>query len=478
MKRFLLLYIFITAGLKTFGQEPLQTSDSLVAFSLQEAINYAIENNRNSIKAAKSIEAAEEQKWETTSIGLPQIDAQIDYQNFLKQQVSLLPAAAFDPLGSIRQLEDYYNLSDRQIKDLPDAPEGFIPITFGTKQNMNASATLTQLLFDGSYLVGLQSAKVYLQISKNAKTKTDLEVRKGVINAYGNVLLTNDRVDILQRNLDVLKKNLDETSKLYENGLEEEESVEQLQITNSDLENALTNTIRLRDLAYQMLNITMGRQINSPLELTDSLADLAKKEIQDQLLSTEFSLENSIDYQIAENDMVSKELLLKLEKSKSLPTLSAFLNGGYLGNSDSFTFAKKDQRWFGYGLLGVNLSIPIFSSFGRSAATQRATIELEQAKLDLEETASQIQLEINRALSDFNYAIENFYNKERNLQLAERIENKNQIKFFEGIAGSFDLRQAQMQLYTAQQEYLEAMLNVINSKAELETILNQPQYSN
>ncbi|WP_455169871.1 TolC family protein [Aegicerativicinus sediminis] len=478
MKRVSILYIFLVVSFQLFGQQTIQPKDTLVAFSLDEAINYAIENNRNSINASKSIEAAEEQKWETTSIGLPQIDAQIDYQNFLKQQVSLLPAAAFDPLGSIRQLEEYYDLTDRQIKDLPEAPEGFLPITFGTKQNMNASATLTQLLFDGSYLVGLQSAKVYLQISKNAKTKTDLEVRKAVINAYGNVLLTNDRVEILQRNLDVLKKNLNETSKLFENGMEEEESVEQLQITNSDLENALINTIRLRDLAYQMLNISLGRSLNAPLQLTDTLSDLAKKEIQDQLLPSDYSMENSVDYQIAENDMVSKELLLKLEKSRSLPTLSAFLSGGYNGNSDTFSFAKKDQRWFGYGLFGVNLSIPIFSSLGRSAATQRASIELEQAKLDLEETASQIQLEINRASSDFNYAIENFYNKEKNLKLAERIESKNQIKFFEGIAGSFDLRQAQMQLYTAQQEYLEAMLNVINSKAELETIINQPQYSN
>lgn len=420
------------------------------SLSLQEAIDFALENNRTAKNAQRDIEAAEKQKWETIASGLPQISASIDYNNWLKQQVSLIPAEFFG--GN---------------------PGEFAEVTFGTKQTMNATATLNQKIFDGSYLVGLQSAKVFLEISKNAKEKTDLEVRKAVINAYGNVLLAEESVKILERNLEVLEKNLNETTKIYENGLGEEESVEQLQITLSSVKSSLANTERLKTLAFKMLNITLGVDLNSNIQLTDNLNSLTSQNVVLSLLDAEEKIEQTIDYKIAENDKVSKELLLKLEKSKALPTLNAFINGGYLGNNNKFQFLKSSQQWFGTSLLGVNMSIPIFSSGMRAAATQRAKINLEKAIDNLTETEQQLKLQIESAKSEYKFAIEDYQNKQENLNLAERIERKNQTKFFEGIASSFELRQAQTQLYTSQQELLQAMLDVINKKAVLETVLNE-----
>ena len=440
--------IIIALGL--FFAYYTNAQESMNSFTLQEAIDYALENNRQAKNATRDIKAAEKQKWETTATGLPQIEASIDYNNWLKQQVSLIPAQFFG--GS----------------------EGeFAEIAFGTKQTMNATATVKQLLFDGSYLVGLQSAKVFLEISQNAKEKTDLEVRKAVINSYGNVLLAEESIKILLKNKGVLQKNLDETTKIYENGLEEEESVEQLQITLSGVESNLKNTSRLKTLAYQMLNITLGLDLNSSTTLLDNLESLTSQNISLDLLNSKENVENTIDYKIAFNDKTSKELLLKLEKSKALPTINAFANGGYAGNANNFYFFKNDQQWFGSSLLGVSMDIPIFSSLGRSAATQRAKINLEKSQDDLTEIEQQIKLQIASAKSDYQFAIEDYENKKQNLNLAERIEKKNQTKFFEGITSSFELRQAQTQLYSAQQEFLQAMLDVINKKAELETVLNK-----
>jgi outer membrane protein TolC len=208
--------------------------------SLQEAIDYALENNRIVKNAARDIEVAKKQKWETIATGLPQFDASINYQNFLKQQVSVIPAEFFG--GN---------------------PGEFAEVIFGTKQNATATATLNQLIFDGSYIVGLQSTKVFLEISKNAKDKTDLEVREAVINAYGNVLVSIEGVKIIEKNISVIQDNLDETTKIYENGLEELESVEQLQITLSNLQSDYDNLKRLEVIAFQMLNITLG------IEFTD-----------------------------------------------------------------------------------------------------------------------------------------------------------------------------------------------------------------
>ena len=419
------------------------------SFTLQEAIDYALENNRQAKNAARDIEAAKQQKWETTATGLPQLDANINYQNNLKQQISLVPAEFFG--GN---------------------PGEFQEVIFGVQHNVNATATLNQKIFDGSYLVGLQSAKVFLEISENAKEKTDLEIRKAVINAYGNVLLSEESVKILEDDVSVLQKNLDETTKIYENGLEELESVEQLQITLSNLQSNLNNAKRLKQIAYQLFNITLGIEYNATTALTDNLEDLALKNISLEYLNESKDVTSTIDYRIAANDKKSKELLLKLEKSKALPQLSAFLNGGYLGFGNEFTFFNSDQDWAGFSTLGLNLSIPIFSTGKRSAATQRAKINLEKSKEELTETEQRLNLQIETAKSNYRFAIEDYDNKKLNLSLAKRIESKNQTKFFEGIASSFELRQAQTQLYSAQQEFLQSMLDMINAKAELETITN------
>lgn len=420
------------------------------SFTLQEAIDYALENNRQAQNAEKDIDAAIKQKWETTAIGLPQIDANINYQNFLKQQVSVIPAEFFG--GN---------------------PGEFAEVIFGTQQNATATATLNQLIFDGSYLVGLQSAKVFLQISENAKKKTDLEVRKAVIEAYGNVLLAKESVAIAEKNITVVKKNLNDTQKIYENGLGEEESVEQLQITLSNLESNLNNAKRLLVIAKQMLNITLGIEFNANIALTDNLETLTDQNINLETLNAEIGVETTIDYRIAENDKTSKELLVKLEKSKALPSLSAFLNGGYNSFSNDFVFLDNNNQWFGFSSFGINLNVPIFSSGKRSAATQRAEINLEKAQNNLTETEQRLKLQIASAESNYRFAVEDYGNKKSNLNLAERIENKNQIKFFEGIGTSFELQQAQTQLFGAQQQLLQSMLDVITSKATLETLTNQ-----
>lgn len=418
--------------------------------SLQEAIDYAIQNNTSAKNAALDIDAAVKQKWETTAIGLPQINATVDYNNWLKQQVSLLP-------GELAG----------------QTPGTFVAVPFGTKQTMNATATLSQLLFDGSYLVGLQSAKVFLEISKNAKSKTDLEVRKNTINAYGNVLLSKESITIYEQNITVLEKSLRETTAIFENGLTEEENVEQLQITLKQLNSGYKNAQRLHQIAKQMLNITIGLDIEAQVILTESLEILAQENIDLELLNSSDDVQSTIDYKIAENDRRSKELLLKLEKTKALPSLSAFVNGGYTANNDEFTFLDNDQKWFGSSVLGVSLNIPIFSSFKRSVITQRAKINLEKAENNLTETEKLLKFQVASSKSNYQFAIEQFQTSKENLELAERIERKNQTKFSEGIASSFDLRQAQQQLYSGQQDYLQAMLDVITQKVALETLLNK-----
>ena len=271
MKKHIILTSILFLSLVIHGQE------KSMIISLEEAVIFALENNYNIKESKNSILSAKETVWETTATGLPQINATVNYQNFIKQPVSLLPAAAFDNTVSVVQtVEDYFDIQSNRD---PVLPQGFIPVVFGTQQNLNASVTLTQLLFDGSYLVGLQASRAYLKISEQANEKTEILTREAVINTYGSVLVTEKSIAILKSNLKILEKNLNDAKKIYENGFNEQEDVEQLEITYGTLKNQLNNMQRMKIIAYQMLNLSMGLSIDTELILTDSLDSLAEKNI-------------------------------------------------------------------------------------------------------------------------------------------------------------------------------------------------------
>ena len=429
----------------------LNAQENKYSFTLQEAIGFAIKNNRAIQNAERDVKIAVQTKRETTATGLPQINANIGYNNWLEQQVSLIPAEFFG-----------------------GAPGQFAEVLFGTKQTMNSAVTVKQKLFDGSYLVALQAAKVFLEISKNSKEKTINEIGKIVAYSYGNVLLVEENLEIVNSNIALLEKNVWEVSKVYESGLIEEESLQQLQLTLSGLKSNQRYSKRLKDLAYQMFNNSLGLDLTAAVVLTNSLDELVVFYSPLTSSRSENEFEEVIDFKIAVNSVKSDELLLKLEKSKALPTLNAFVNGSYSGNSQRFSFTENSQKWFGASLFGVTLDIPIFSSFKRSASTQRARLNLEKSKSNLEDTTNKIKLEINTARSNYEFAVEDYEIKKKALDLSKNIATKNEIKFFEGLTTSFDLSQAQRQLYIAQQDYLQSMLNILLKGVDLESLINTP----
>ena len=445
-QKLILTLLFVSLFLKA------QDKKETYSFTLQQAIDHAIENNYSSINAKRDIDAAKQKKWETTATGLPQITSNLQYLNNLDFQVQGVSGNAFNPGGD---------------------PNEISTIAFGTKHSANASATLNQLIFDGSYIVGLQSAKVYLQISQNAKEKTDLEIKEMVTNAYGNVLLARESVLILEKNKTTLEKTLFETSETFKNGLTEEENVEQLQITLTQLKSSLSNAQKRAEIALNLLKISMGIDINNDVTLTENLDDLALKNVDLAVLSEEFNSQNSIDYKIQQNNEESKRLLLKLERYRALPTIGAQLNYGANTFSNEFDIISTQQKWYNYSNFGVNVSLPIFSSFRDRARTQQAKIAFEQAKTQLTETEQRLKLQFQQAKTDYEYSIEQYSASKSNLKLAERIEGKQQIKFKEGLSTSFEFTEAQRQLYTAQQNYLQAMIDVMNKKATLDKLTNK-----
>ena len=447
MKNKILLTLLFLVGLMQ-AQEQKQT----YSFSLQQAIDHALQNNYAAINASRDIDAAKQKKWETTASGLPQISGSANYLNNFDFTLQGISGNAFNPSAD---------------------PNAISLVAFGTKQSMTSGVTLSQLIFDGSYIVALQASKTYLKYYENAKQKTNTDIKELVINAYGNVLLATESIAILEKNKATLSKTLHDTQETYKNGLIEEENVEQLQITLASIESNLNNTKRLLDVANKMLKFTLGIDINSELTLTDKLDNLTVSNLDMALGQGGFEVTNNISYQMAANFKDQRALELKLQRSKALPTLGAAFNFGYNSFSNDFSFADSKQKWNKFSNMGVSLSVPIFSSFGRSARTQQAKIAFEQAKTQLTQTEQQLKLQYERAKSEYEFSIEEYATSKSNLNLAERIEKKQQIKFTEGLSSSFDFSEAQRQLYTAQQNYLQSMVNIINKKAALEKLTNK-----
>jgi len=371
---------------------------------LNDAIQLAKTNNRTLQNASKDVLMARQKRWETIAIGLPQVSLSAGYVNAIKQPVSLIPAEFFG-----------------------GQPGEFNEVIFGTEQSANAGLRLEQLIFDGSYLVGLQASEIYLRISKQAYTKTEQAIIQATTDAYVNALLAKAQVGILEQNLEAAEQNLSEIKAVFENGLTEEENVQQLQLIATSLQSSLTYTKQMADVAKNVLRYVMGMELDAPLTLGSTLEGLALQ-LQSERSET-LTLKNNIDYQMAQNDIRTKELLLKLERFKSLPRISAYLSGGYDGYNQEFAFTQPEQNWFGRASFGLNLSFPVFSSFQSQAKRQQAKLALEQAKNLAENVEQELLLEESRLRNAVQFNLENMKTTAANLALASAIEKKksNQI---------------------------------------------------
>ena len=312
------------------------------SLTLEEAITFGLKNNSAIVNADLEIQKAYKEKWKTLAIGLPQISAEANYQNFLERPVSLVPAEFF---GGI--------------------PGEFSELTFGTRQNLIGTVKLEQLIFDGSYLVGLEAIKVYLNISENLFEKTTLEVKKLTVTTYTSVLLAEYNVSFLEKNIAKLEGNLTEVHQLFKNGFEEEESVEQIRLTLSSINSQLKYAKNFIKITKEILKFVIGYPLDQKLVLSSGVEDIFSEA---SLLTDKpdaVIIINNIDIQIAENKMKSDALLFKLEKSKSLPKLRAFINGTYTGNSNEFTFTENSQKWFGSSLGGGETQYSYFQFAGK-----------------------------------------------------------------------------------------------------------------
>jgi len=425
------------------------SQNEIVSLSLEEAIEFGMENNRSLKNAEREIQMAFKERWKTIAIGLPNIKLDLNYLNNIELPTSLIPAEFFG--GNKGE---------------------FAEIRFGTEQSAIGSVRMEQVLFDGSWLVGLEYSKIYLSTSENFYEKTLLQVRESIVKLYSLIVTLNEGIILLENNLENFRKDLYEITELYKNGFEEIENVEQIKITLAQAELSLLQTKKTQENQLNLLKLVLGIDLEDEIILTTSINNFIGENIVFSNSLEEFSTSDNIDVKISQNAFDTKRIEYKLEKSKQLPKLSGFLSGTYTGYNNEFNFLNKSQNWFGSSVVGINLEVPLFNANRLNISSQKAKIAMEKAKTSLEEQSDKIEAEVKDKLNQYELAVNSLNINQENMMLSMSIEEKNSIKFFEGIVSSFELRQAQLQLLDSQQKYLNSVLDIISVKAELETLYN------
>jgi outer membrane protein TolC len=439
------VFLLVFSGLSLKAQ-----TEDLTKFSLQEAQNYALENSFTVKGSDYDLKVAKKKVWEAISTGLPQVSANADYSKNLDIPVSLLPAEIFG--GNAGE---------------------YTPVKFGQTYAGSATINVDQKIFDGSYIVGLGAAKVFVQLSQNTKAKSEIEVKDAVAQAYYNVLVARENYKTIEENLVITKKTHFETKAYYENGFREELDVDQVMLMLKRSENQLSDAKRAISNALIMLKFTMGYEIEQEIELKNDLETFITPLRISKANSTDLNIENHIDYRIVDTQLKAQKLIVRNEQAGYLPNISAFYNYGKNTSTDASNVYKSNVPWFKSSMIGLKLNVPIFTGFNRRSKIKQEKINYKKIEDLKYNTEQSLKKDLSISHNSLVNAKENYENDLKGLEIAKRIYEKTLIKFNEGISTSTDLSNIEEQYLNSHTAYINSTLNLLNSKLAFDKALGK-----
>jgi len=431
---FLIASVFLVAG-------AVKAQEEQSTFNLDQAIRYAMENSYVLQNTSQDVTIAQKQVWEAISTGLPQVSGSANYNWFLNLPVSLIPGEFFG-----------------------GEPGTYIPVKFGQDFNSDFGLRVNQLIFDGSYIVGVGSAQLYVDLAKQTFEKTEIDIRDAVTQAYYMVLISIRYKEVMQDSYDNTKELYDETKIYFENGLRESQDVDQLKILLKNAENEMLRSDRELEVARIVLKYTMGYPLDSTIQLTDNIESFVLPLVQEQN-TYQLDLASHIDYRLANSNFQVSEKLLNLEKVAYLPSLSGFYSYTRTAYSNNANLFK--EKWFPSSLVGFQATIPIFNSGMKRSRVQQAKIELDKAAINKILTERTLQKDYLTAKAEMQTARERFLNDRENRDLAQSILEKSQIKFNNGMISSAELSQQESQYISAFQSMVTSTLQLLQADLNL-----------
>ncbi len=464
MKNYILLFIIL---LSCWFTGRLTAQEAGKTFSLKEAQDYALKHHATARNAGIDLELAKKKIWETTAIGLPQVNAAISYQYMLDVPTTLLPDFITPAIIGVNK-----QLFGLELIE-PEPPIQYFPAKFGTEQNLSLQGTLSQLIFNGQYLVGLQAARTFYRSAEKNLEKAGIEVRANLTQTYYMLAVFKENRKLLSKTVTSVERTLFELEESYKNGLVEDIVVDQMKYNLANLRNTLTAVDGQLVVADKLLKFQMGLDLTENITITDSVPVLLESINQLPMEAGTFKAENHIDYRIVETGEQLQYLNLKKEQANYLPVLSAFFTRQENAMRDQFDFLDKSGEWYPTTILGINLSVPIFTSGMQHARVQQARLELEKMRNTKSQVKQGLSLAAEEARITYNNALDKFLAEKDNLGLSDKIYQKTLIKFREGIASSTELTQNYNQYLTSQTTYFNTLFELLNARIMLDKAYQQ-----
>jgi outer membrane protein len=433
-KRYLIL---ITTVLTLLGSFQGKAQDTL-RLSLTDARRIAMENNTNIRNSALDMEIANKKIWEVMAIGLPHVDSKAAYQ--------YLPTVPTLPPGTMG----------------PDTPA----IPLGVQNNVTFDITASQLIFNGSYLVGLKASKTLYQQSNESNEKIIQDVNESVINTYFLILIGEESIKNLQLNLNNVQKTALEIKEMNKQGFVEKTDVDQLDLTANNLMNAMNQVKGNLDIANRLFKIILGLEANVNVKLTDPLGSkYSLPEKVESLINEPFNIEKNIDYRLINTAYD----LSKLEYQNSImayfPVISGFYQHTDKMNKPAFDFSVKD-------ILGINLSLPIFSSGQRMAQVSQKKLAVAKMDNNKKLVYNNLMMQADQYQTDLKIKYEKYVIQKKSLELSDEIYQRTVVKYTNGVSTSTDLTTTQNQYLTSLTNYYQSIYDLATAKTKLEKLFN------
>ncbi len=416
--------------------------------TLLQAQDFAIKNANSVTQSRYDEELAKIQVDQVLAIGLPQLNGSVQFQNFLNLPTSIIPGAIFG------------------------APGQDVKVQFGVPYQMTAGLTGSQLLFDGSWFVGMQASKEFTQLAAIKTKKSEFEIKHQVAQSYFLAVIAKETIQLYEEGKKLIAQSLQETKSLYKEGFVEEQSIDQLQLALNEWESRIIIAQANATLTLDLLKFNMGMPLNNEIDLQDNSGTLTA-DASTALLEAKFIAESNYDVQIINKAMSLQGLNIKSKKAALLPNLAGFYNLQTQALRREFDFADTKKQWFPIQLWGVQMNVPILSGGGKYKSIKRAEVELAQLNANSNMAKQGAQLAYKNAQTAYLTALKSVENAKASLELSNKIFAKTNLKFKEGIGTSFELTQVNNQVLQAQGGYVQALLQMLNAKDQLQKALNQ-----
>ena len=464
MKRIYILLIAFNLPFLIWGQEKTGA-----AFTLEQCIQFALENSVRAKNAVLDQRIAKAKVNETIGIGLPQISA-----NASLVHNPTLPRFFTTYSGSSSFVGDLSKVPGIQVGDAIGLQNPFQLKSAGT-----ASVTLNQLIFNGSYLVGLKAASTFKELSVKTTEQTQQDIIQLVMKAYYSVLINKERAALFDNNIARVDTLLKNTAALNKNGFAESIDVDRVKVTLNNLRTQRNNFLNLNELSLQLLKFQMNYPQDQPIEVIGNIEEI---EVDPTLehYKEGWDYHNRPDYKVLEVNQRLQQLNIKNQYAAAAPVISAFATLGYSTGSPNIAglFKTNTQisdngvigpdKWYNFSQIGVSLSMPIFTGFSRHYRIQQERLKMVQIDNTFSNLKNFINLEISQASLNFENAIKSLASQKENQTLASNIARVTKIKYEQGVGSSLEVTDAENSLRQSQTNYYSALFDAMVAKVDLD----------